>query len=69
MFKEIGDHFDGIDLSLIPIGAYLPREFLCYQHIDPEEAVKVHKDIKCKQSLAIHWATFQLACEKVLQPR
>lgn len=68
IFEEIGNYFGEIDLALIPIGAYNPREFLQFQHIDPEEAVKVHIDIKCKQSMAIHWATFQLACEKVLEP-
>ena len=62
VFKEIGEHFGSIDLALLPIGAYMPREFLCYQHIDPEEAVKVHQEVRAKQSLGIHWATFQLAC-------
>lgn len=34
-----------------------------YQHINPEEAVKLHIDIKSKRSLAIHWGTFSLANE------
>ena len=33
------------------------------QHIDPEEAVKVHIDVKARKSLAIHWGTFALAVE------
>lgn len=33
------------------------------QHVDPEEAVKIHLDVKCSKSLAIHWATFALASE------
>lgn len=33
------------------------------QHVDPEEAVQVHVDIKAKNSLAIHWGTFALAYE------
>jgi L-ascorbate metabolism protein UlaG (beta-lactamase superfamily) len=27
------------------------------QHIDPEEAVKIHKLVKSKKSIAIHWGT------------
>ena len=33
------------------------------QHVDPEEAVKIHLDIKSKASLGIHWGTFALSCE------
>ena len=33
------------------------------QHIEPAEAVKIHKDVKAKKSVAIHWGTFALAYE------
>jgi N-acyl-phosphatidylethanolamine-hydrolysing phospholipase D len=35
------------------------------QHVDPEEAVQIHMDVKSKKSLAIHWATFALADEVI----
>lgn len=34
-----------------------------YQHVDPEEAVKIHIDVQTKKSMAIHWGTFALANE------
>lgn len=34
-----------------------------YQHVDPEEAVKIHIDVQAKKSVAIHWGTFALANE------
>ena len=33
------------------------------QHVDPEQAVQIHMDIKSKKSVAIHWGTFALANE------
>lgn len=38
-----------------------------YQHVNPEEAVKIHMDVKSKRSLAIHWGTFSLANEVSLK--
>lgn len=34
-----------------------------YQHVDPEEAVRIHIDVQAKKSVAIHWGTFALANE------
>jgi L-ascorbate metabolism protein UlaG (beta-lactamase superfamily) len=67
-FEDIGRHFDGFDLALLPIGAYAPRWFMRAQHIDPAEAVKIHQDIRAKRSMAIHWGTFGLADEPLDEP-
>ena len=68
IFKQIGHHYGPFDLSLIPIGAYEPRDLLKAQHVNPAEAVKVHKEIKSKFSLGIHWGTFQLGYENYMKP-
>lgn len=60
IFKELGNIFKGFDLSILPIGAYLPREYLKSQHIDPEQAVTVHQELKSKKSVGVHWGTFPL---------
>ncbi|KAF2981380.1 hypothetical protein EK904_002932 [Melospiza melodia maxima] len=62
-FEQIGKRFGPFDLAAIPIGAYEPRWFMKYQHVDPEEAVRIHIDVQAKKSVAIHWGTFALANE------
>lgn len=68
LFQEIGEHLGPFDLAAIPIGAYEPRWFMRSKHLNPQEAVKVHQDVKAKQSLAIHWGTFILTDEAMDEP-
>ena len=67
-FKAIGDKWPHMDLSLIPIGTYIPRKFMSPVHIDPEQAVKIHQDVGSKQSLGMHWRTFNLSDEETFRP-
>ena len=32
------------------------------------EAVEIHKDVKSKKSVGIHWGTFKLTTENYLEP-
>ena len=68
VFEEIGERQGPFRLAMIPIGSYAPRYFMSDSHIDPGQAVKIHKDILARQSMPIHWATFQLSHEPVLEP-
>lgn len=68
VFKEIGDCYGPFDLAALPIGAYEPRYMMGMQHVDPDQAVQIHQDIKAKRSLGIHWGTFALANEFYLEP-
>ena len=67
-FKEIGKRFKNFDLAAIPIGAYEPRWFMGKHHMNPEESVKVHQDLRSKKSVAIHWGTFILTDEPLDEP-
>jgi len=67
-FADIGERFAPVDLALIPIGAYEPRWFMRPVHVDPGEAVKIHQDLQSRQSVAMHWGTFQLTAEPADQP-
>lgn len=62
-FKEIGQVYGPIDLCAIPIGAGVPRDFMQAMHINEEDAVKVHQDVKAVQSIGIHWGTFPMTDE------
>ncbi|MCB1066766.1 MAG: MBL fold metallo-hydrolase [Simkania sp.] len=67
-FKAIGEKYGPMDLSLIPIGAYRPRFFMREVHVNPEEAVMIHQEVKSKLSIGMHWKTFKLTSEKMHQP-
>lgn len=67
-FKEIGNRYGPFTLAAIPIGAYEPVWFKKAFHISPEEAAKVHIEVKAKKSLGIHWGTFRLGSEFYLDP-
>jgi N-acyl-phosphatidylethanolamine-hydrolysing phospholipase D len=62
-FKEIGRKWPAIDLSLIPIGTYVPQKFMQPVHISPIDAVNIHCDVKSRLSLGMHWKTFCLSEE------
>jgi N-acyl-phosphatidylethanolamine-hydrolysing phospholipase D len=62
-YKDTMKNDRGFDLSLIPIGAYCPMHKEGGGHINPYEAVKVHKILKSKHSIGIHFDTFQVAQE------
>ena len=67
-FLNIQKKFGYMDLSLLPIGAYAPRWFMKDHHCNVEEAIQIHKDIKSKHSIAMHWGTFQLTDEPMEEP-
>jgi L-ascorbate metabolism protein UlaG (beta-lactamase superfamily) len=67
-FRVIGERLGPIDLALLPIGAYEPRWFMKDVHLTPAEAVQAHLDLGARQSVAMHFGTFQLTPEGIDQP-
>lgn len=69
LFAEIGERYGLIDISAIPIGAYEPRWFMHPQHVDPEQAHRIHRLVRSRFTLGIHWGTFILTDEPLLEPK
>lgn len=71
-FVAIGEYLIqqqiSLELALIPIGAYGPREFMKHYHVNTEEAVQIHKDIGATNSIGMHWGTFPLTSEWPMEP-
>lgn len=67
-FQEIADKWGSPDLAILPIGAYEPRWFMKDQHMNPEEAVVAHLDLKASQSIGMHFGTWQLTNEGIDLP-
>lgn len=67
-FSEIGRRHPGIDLAILPIGAYEPRWLLRPVHTDPDDAVRACSDLGARRMAPMHWGTFLLSREPVLEP-
>ena len=73
IYKDLGNKFGPIDLTLINIGAYnfypiMPYKDKSAYHTNPEEALSVAKDLKSKKVIGMHWGTFVLSLEPIMEP-
>ncbi|WKD50142.1 MBL fold metallo-hydrolase [Microbulbifer spongiae] len=62
------ERFGPVDVALLPIGAYAPRNLFKPVHLDPFEAVQAHIDLKANLSIGMHYGTFQLSAEAHNEP-
>jgi L-ascorbate metabolism protein UlaG (beta-lactamase superfamily) len=65
-FTDIGREHGPFSLTLLPIGAYGAQ--WPHIHMNPEEAVRAHRDLGGDVLLPIHWATFNLAFHAWAEP-
>ena len=73
IYKELGNKFGPIDLTLINIGAYnfypiMPFKDKSTYHTNPEEALSISRDLKSKKVIGMHWGTFVLSLEPIMEP-
>ena len=64
--NDIAQRFDGFDLAAIGIGAYNPVWYR-NSHVTPEEAIRIHQELRVKRSIGMHWGTFPMGDEKLDQ--
>ncbi len=64
-WPEIGRRLAPIDVAMVPIGAYEPRWFMRYQHMDPAEAYQAFLDLGARHMVPMHWGVFDLTDEPV----
>jgi N-acyl-phosphatidylethanolamine-hydrolysing phospholipase D len=64
---DIAARFDGFDLAAIGIGAYMPVWYR-NSHVSPDEAVRIHKQLRIRRSVGMHWGTFPMGQERLDQP-
>ena len=70
IYKELGEKYGPIDLTMINIGAYnfKPMFEKSIYHTTPEEALNLAQDLKSKKVLGTHWGTFVLSLEPIMEP-
>lgn len=69
LFEDIFKRHGSPEIALLPIGAYEPRWFMKYAHMNPEDAVNVYKILKPKRAMAFHFETFPMTDEGFIAPR
>jgi L-ascorbate metabolism protein UlaG (beta-lactamase superfamily) len=65
-FTGIGDRYGPFDITVLPIGAY--GDQWPDIHLNPEEAVRAHRDLQGDLFVPIHWASFDLALHSWAEP-
>ena len=54
--------------AFLPIGAYDPEWFMSASHVNPEDSIRIMKDLGAEFSFGMHWGTFTLTAEDTLEP-
>jgi len=67
-FAEIGDQYGPFDATIIKIGSYGPGQSWIDIHMEPEDSIRTHMDLKGKAMLPVHWGTFNLANHQWKEP-
>ena len=65
-FKQIGERYGPFDVTMIETGAY--NDLWSDIHMNPEQSVQAHVDLKGQFMLPIHNSTFDLALHDWFEP-
>lgn len=56
---RIAARYPEFRLAILPIGSYERRWFMRGQHMNPDDAVRVHLALHARRSMGMHYATFE----------
>lgn len=62
-FKRAKEKFGKFRLALLPMGAYEPRWFMKYAHMNPEDMIRAHIDLGKPFTIPSHYDVFKLTDE------
>jgi L-ascorbate metabolism protein UlaG (beta-lactamase superfamily) len=68
IFSEIGQRHAPIDLAMLGIGAYEPRDLFRGSHATPEEAVEMARALGARRVLVMHYGAIVLSAEPPFEP-
>jgi L-ascorbate metabolism protein UlaG (beta-lactamase superfamily) len=66
-FREFGEKYE-IDYALLGAGAYEPRWFMHYAHMNVAEFFRAADELKAKTAIPMHFGVISLSDEPVLYP-
>jgi len=66
-FREFGDKYD-IDYAILGAGAYEPRWFMHYAHMNVAEFFRAADELKAKTAIPMHFGVISLSDEPLLYP-
>lgn len=70
LYKRMAHKYgEGVKLALLPCGQYCPEWHQRPRHINPQEVIKIMKDLNAQNTLGIHWGTFILSGEYFREPK
>ncbi|OUM61956.1 hypothetical protein PIROE2DRAFT_62191 [Piromyces sp. E2] len=61
-FIHIGKEYGPFDFACIPIGPSNDTNMVTPVHVDPYDAINIHKDVQSHHSIPIHWGTVANFC-------
>ena len=66
-FEEFGERYE-IDYAILGVGAYEPRWFMHYSHMNVAEFFRAADDLKANISIPMHFGVISLSEEPLLYP-
>ncbi|MGH6923176.1 MAG: MBL fold metallo-hydrolase [Propylenella sp.] len=68
-FQDMRRRVGPVDVALVPIGAYEPRDLQKDFHTTPEEAAEIGRTLGARIAIGVHWGTFPLSADAPVEQK